>query len=220
MSDPGPPDDVLAYYATEVETDRLSRGQGALEFARTKEIVSRFLPERAAIADVGGAVGAYAEWLTEQGHDVDLVDPAPLHVDLARERAGHPPRFRVQAADARSLPFDDESFEAVLLLGPLYHLGERAERAKALAEAARVCRRGGLVVAAAISRYAPLLDAIARGLLTDPGVFRKSERKQRAAVASRRPKEGCPSPTRTSIFPTNSRRSSKALDSRWRASSP
>jgi SAM-dependent methyltransferase len=177
------PPDVAAYYATNVEADRLSRGEGALEFARTKELLTRFLSERAAVADVGGAGGLYADWLAGAGHDVDLVDPIPLHVQLARKRAGEPPRFRVHAGDARDLPFDEDSFDAVLLLGPLYHLGEREERARALAEAARVCRPSGTIVVAAISRYAPLLDALRRGLVADTEVFRNV---QAESVSGRR----------------------------------
>jgi ubiquinone/menaquinone biosynthesis C-methylase UbiE len=90
---------------------------------------------------------------------------------LARERAGDPPRFAVHAADARALPFSEESFDAVLLLGPLYHLGDAAERVKALREARRVCRSGGLVFAAAISRFAGLLDAVRTGRIADEQVF-------------------------------------------------
>ena len=154
------PDDVIAYYETGVEAARFNRGRGALEFERTKEIILRHLDAPAAVADVGGAVGHYADWLANQGHRVELVDPAPSHVDLARERAGDPPRFGVHAADARELPFADASFDAVLLLGPLYHLRERDDRVRAVEEAARVCRPGGVVFAAAISRFAPLLAAV------------------------------------------------------------
>jgi hypothetical protein len=56
----------------------------------------------------------------------------------------------------------------VLLLGPLYHLRERAERLQALAEARRVCRRGGVIIAAAISRFASTLDGLRGGYLEDP----------------------------------------------------
>ena len=89
MSDsPRTPDDVIAYYETSIEVDRLARGRGALEFERTKEIILRYLAEPAAVADVGGAVGHYADWLADSGHRVELVEPVPLHVELARERAG------------------------------------------------------------------------------------------------------------------------------------
>jgi ubiquinone/menaquinone biosynthesis C-methylase UbiE len=77
----------------------------------------------------------------------------------------------VHAADARALPFSDDSFDAVLLLGPLYHLGEAGERLQALREARRICRPGSLVFAAAISRFAGLLDAVRTGRLSDEQVF-------------------------------------------------
>jgi len=168
---PPPPDDVVSYYETDVEARRLLRGAGALEFARTKEIVCRFLGAPAVVADIGGAVGHYAEWLATMGHRVELVEPVPLHVERARQRAGEPPRFGVHLADARALPFPDETFDAVLLLGPLYHLGEVEERARALTEARRVCKPGATVFAAAISRFAGLLDAILDRRIDDDDVF-------------------------------------------------
>jgi ubiquinone/menaquinone biosynthesis C-methylase UbiE len=167
----GFPEDVAAYYEADVEDDRLARGAGALEFERTKELLDRFLSPRSRIADVGGGTGRYAESLAGEGHEVELVDPVPLHVQRARKRAGDPPRFGVHVAEARELPFEDHVFDAVLLLGPLYHLGEATDRTLAVREAARICRRRGIVVAAAISRFAPLLDTIRRGTIADPRVL-------------------------------------------------
>lgn len=68
--------------------------------------------------------------------------------------------FDAQVGDARDLQFDDGSVDAVLLLGPLYHLRSAEDRHRALAEARRVLRPGGLVVAAGISRVAALLDLL------------------------------------------------------------
>src|SRR5262249_561980 len=70
--------------------------------------------------------------------------------------------------DARALGLAEASVDAVLLFGPLYHLRERADRLQALAEAHRVCRRGGVVMAAAISRFASTLDGLRGGYLQDP----------------------------------------------------
>jgi SAM-dependent methyltransferase len=165
------PDDVVHFYSSDVESDRLERGLGALEFERTKELIERFVEPHSAIADIGGAAGHYAEWLVEEGHRVELVDPVPRHVKLAGERAGDPPRYGVHLADARALPFADDSFDAVLLLGPLYHLGEREDRLRAVREATRVCRPRGVVFAAAISRLVPLLETVRSGRILDEQVL-------------------------------------------------
>ena len=122
--------------------------------------------------DVGGAGGYYADWLARRGHRVHMLDPVRLHVDEARRRAGDPPQYTVDVGDARQLPFEDASFDAVLLLGPLYHLVERDDRVRALREAARVRADGGIVCAAAISRYAPALDGIGRRWIVDDVSFR------------------------------------------------
>lgn len=70
--------------------------------------------------------------------------------------------------DARALAFTDGFADAVLLLGPLYHLTSRADRRRALDEARRVLRAGGRLFGAAISRFASLLDGIQRDLIADP----------------------------------------------------
>ena len=168
---PTTPRDVVRFYGSDVEVDRLERGIGAVEFERTKELIARFVRPASAIADVGGAAGHYAKWLVENGHRVELVDPVPRHLEFARERAGEPPAFGVHLGDARALPFADEAFDAVLLLGPLYHLGELDDRIAAVREAARVCRSGGVVLAAAISRAAFLLDCVRLGSILDDRVF-------------------------------------------------
>jgi SAM-dependent methyltransferase len=156
--------DIEAFYARGLEKDRLESGTGALEFARTALLLERLVPAApASIADIGGGPGRYAAWLTSRGYQVQLVDPVPLHIDQA-----HAANLHAQVGDARALDFADGSFDAVLLLGPLYHLPERADRVRTLREARRVCRPGGVIVAAAISRFASTLDGLRAGYLADP----------------------------------------------------
>jgi ubiquinone/menaquinone biosynthesis C-methylase UbiE len=169
---PGDADEVTAYYARGLERDRLAGGQGALEFARTQALLGRYLPAPpAVVADVGGGPGRYAVWLAERGYRVHLIDPVPLHVEQARAAAAARPGAALASAevgDARALRLPDSSADAVLLFGPLYHLPERADRLQALAEARRVCRPGGVVLVAAISRFASTLDGLRGGYLEDP----------------------------------------------------
>jgi SAM-dependent methyltransferase len=163
-------EEIQAHYGAGVELERLTQGYSRLEFARTKELLGRYLPlPPAVVLDVGGGPGLYAEWLAEEGYQVRLVDPVELHIEEARKRAGG--RFAVAQGDARRLDDEDSSCDVVLLLGPLYHLIERHDRLGALAEAHRVLRPGGLLAAAAISRFASLLDGLRGGFLSDP-VFR------------------------------------------------
>ncbi|NCT91854.1 class I SAM-dependent methyltransferase [Cellulomonas sp. APG4] len=162
--------DLQDYYALGRERDRLDRGEGLLEALRTHELLDRWLPGAPGIVyDVGGAAGRYAVPLAEAGYEVHLVDPVPLHVEQAREAsaAARRPLASVVEGDARALPFDDASADAVLLLGPLYHLVEREDRLQALREAARVLRPGGVVVAAAICRWASTVDGVLAGFLRD-----------------------------------------------------
>jgi SAM-dependent methyltransferase len=74
----------------------------------------------------------------------------------------------VDLADARAVPRPDGTADVVLLLGPLYHLIEPADRRRALDEAHRVLKPGGLLVAAGIGRLAWLLDATKHNLIVDP----------------------------------------------------
>jgi SAM-dependent methyltransferase len=160
-------EEIRAYYDTGVELDRLAQGYSRIEFARTKELLGRHLPgPPAAVLDLGGGPGAYAVWLHELGYRVRLVDASPLHVGRARELAAG--RFEAVEGDARRLAEEPDSYDAVLLLGPLYHLTERDDRLLALREARRVLRPGGLVTAAAISRFASRLDGLYGGYLSDP----------------------------------------------------
>jgi SAM-dependent methyltransferase len=171
---PKPPPELLAFYEATDEAGRLELDYFPLERARTQEIVLRHLaPPPAAVLDVGGGAGAYAYWLAARGYSVTLVDPVPRHVRQAKDAAAaHPARLAgIQEGDARALPAADESADAVLLLGPLYHLTERADRLRAWREALRVLRPGGVVFAAGISRFASRLDGLRTGRLFDDPAF-------------------------------------------------
>src|SRR5947208_15563046 len=146
-------DDALrAYYERGMERERLSDGRGDLEFTRTTEIVRRRLPAApAVVADIGGGPGRYALWLASLGYQVEHRDLMPLHVEQLTADAAGVPGIHTAVGDVRDLDLPDASVDAVLLLGPLYHLTHRAERVHALRECARVVRPGGPVFAAAIS---------------------------------------------------------------------
>ena len=144
----------------EREWERLLRHR--TEFAVTCRLLAEHLPPPPGqILDVGGGPGRYALHLTRQGYHVVLFDLSRRSLDLALEMATRegvylPPPLQ---GDATSLPAEDGGrYDAVLLLGPLYHLLAAADRLAAAREALRVLRPGGYVFAAFITRFAPLRD--------------------------------------------------------------
>jgi ubiquinone/menaquinone biosynthesis C-methylase UbiE len=163
---------IAARYELGSERDRLfSEGEPRLELARALELLDRFLPSAPArLIDIGGGPGAYAAIWARRGYDVHLYDLLDLHVQQAQQRTEAQPEHPHAAAvaDARSIPEPDASADAVVLLGPLYHLTEQTQRAAALLEARRILKPGGVVAAMGISRFSILLDGLWQGWLSDP----------------------------------------------------
>ena len=163
---------IESHYGTGYERSRLfPDGRPSLEFVRTMELLDRLLPAPPAqLLDVGGGPGTYATPLARCGYRVRLVDPVRLHVEQARQAAAIDPAaaFTAVVGDARELSEPDQSQDAVLLFGPLYHLTAATHRRQALAEARRVLRPGGRLLAMAVCRFASLLDGLYEGWLDDP----------------------------------------------------
>ena len=163
---------IVGYYGEADENSRLRTTWFQLEHARTQELILRHLqPPPATIIDAGGGSGAYACWLAERGYRVHLIDAVPKHVEQARAasaRQAEHPLMSAEVGDARRLAYADSSADAVLLLGPLYHLIEREDRLACLREAHRVLHPGGFVWGAGISHFASLLDSLTHGFFDDP----------------------------------------------------
>jgi SAM-dependent methyltransferase len=158
-------DGLADHYSPGLEATRLTRSaHGRLEFLRTQELLRRLLPPPPArVLDVGGATGVHASWLARDGYRVHVVDPVAHHVEAAAVLD----EVTAEVGDARHLSAATASVDAVLLLGPLYHLPAVGDRESAILEARRVLRTGGVLFAAAISRYLSLMEVGTNGLLTE-----------------------------------------------------
>lgn len=156
---------VKAMYRNDPEREWHRMARHRMEFAISLRALKDHLPAPpAAILDCGGGPGRYAITLTQQGYDVTLFDLSPELLQLAKDRsveAGVTLDGLEEGTATDLSRFADASFDAVLLMGPLYHLLDRADRERALTEARRVVRPGGPVFAAFISRYAGHIDAVA-----------------------------------------------------------
>ena len=150
-----------AYYQLGLERIVSDRGAGVLEFARTVEIIARRLPSPpGVIAEPRWRPGPLHDLARRRGYRVQHRDIVPLHVEQTAAATAGYPAVTTAVGDARDVDLDEASVDAVLLLGPLYHLPDRGDRVRALGEARRVVRPGGPVFIAAISRWAGRIHGV------------------------------------------------------------
>ena len=150
-------DDIRAFYDSSEcgENFRLARYQ--LERDITRRYFEAYLPPTGRILEIGAATGAYTLWLAQRGYHVTAIDLSESQINECRKRVselGLQTNVDCLAADARDLaPVSERDFDAVLLMGPLYHLVLSDDRLKALREAVACLKRGGLLFSALISRF-------------------------------------------------------------------
>lgn len=167
---------VEAFYDANAahEWERFDRHR--MEFAITKRALAEYLPPLttatlpAHVLDCGGGPGRYSIHLARQGCAVTLLDLSAGNLALAKEKAREEGARIEDFVHGNALDltrFADASFDAVLLLGPLYHLLRAQDRQLAVREARRVLKPGGRIFAGFITLYAPFRDAIAKGYLRD-----------------------------------------------------
>lgn len=155
------------YYNKFNEEKRLDSRHGQVEFVTSMKYIHKYLGEmeqtkpksEIKILDVGAATGRYSVPLAEEGYDVTAVEP--VKHNLARLKAKGSSVKAYQGNAMKLKRFEDNSFDAVLVFGPMYHLHEKEEKLKALSEAKRVAKPGGIIfVAYIMNEYSVITYAI------------------------------------------------------------
>ena len=149
--------DIASFYNknTSEEHSRLDRHQ--LEYDLTWRYLDSYLPARGVILEIGAATGRYTLELARRGYSLTSVDLSKGMVDECRKnllREGLLAQVSLVQADVRDLSqITEKEFDAVLLMGPLYHLVEESDRITALKEVYDHLKEGGLIFSAFISRF-------------------------------------------------------------------
>lgn len=133
------------------------------EFPVTLHHIKRYLKPNSTLLDVGCGPGTYATALATLGHEVQLVDVSARLLELAKQQAVEAGVSfqKIHHGSATDLTtFASGSQDAVLCLGPMYHLVEHEDRDRAITECLRTLKPGGLLFIAFISVYAGLFDMI------------------------------------------------------------
>jgi len=156
--------DIIDFYNKNAETEhnRLDRHQ--LEYDLTWRFLEQHLPDKGAILEIGAATGRYTLHLAERGYTITAVDLSSVQLDYATKRiteAGLEGSVEFLVADVRDLSMVTKTdYDVVLLMGPLYHLVEKADREKALQQVYDHMKPGGIIFSSFISRFGILGDLI------------------------------------------------------------
>lgn len=156
--------DIAEYYDNKAasEHQRLERHQ--LEYDLTWRYLNEYLPPQGSILEIGAATGRYTVELARRGYRVTAVDLSAVQLGQCRQRlvdAGLEKQVHLVVSDARYLAeIADTSVDAVMLMGPLYHLIEEEDRKAALRQATSHLVEGGIIVSALISRFGIMGDLL------------------------------------------------------------
>ena len=140
---------ITKFYENYDEEGRLLSRHGSVEFLTTMRYVERYLKPGMRILEIGAATGRYSHTLARMGYAVDAVELVQHNVDIFKSLTREGENITICQGDARDLSaFSDETYDIVLLLGPMYHLFTKEDQHKALSEALRVTKRGGILFTA------------------------------------------------------------------------
>ncbi len=137
------------HYQQHKEDHRLETRHGQVEFAVSMKFIHDYLPQdrkNCKILDVGAGTGRYSLVLCGEGFDVTAVELVKSNLDVLRSKHSPVKTWQGNAVDLHFL--ENDAFDMTLLFGPLYHLHEKSEKLKALSEAKRVTKSGGVILVA------------------------------------------------------------------------
>lgn len=157
------------YYAAYDEDNRLRSKHGMVEFLTTMRYIEKYLRPGMRILEIGAATGRYSHALAQQGYAVDAVELVQHNIDIFCQKTQPGERVRIFQGNAKNLDMlSSETYDMVLLLGPMYHLFTVEEQKQALAEALRVTRPGGVLFAAYCGNDATMVQfCFGRGMLKE-----------------------------------------------------
>lgn len=146
---------VKGFYDEIDENARLTKSRhGQLEFATTMSFIHRFVKPSDKVIEIGAGTGRYSISLAQEGMDVTAVELVEKNLEVLKENSKGIKNIKSYQGDATDLSrFEDASFDLTLVFGPMYHLYDKEEVNKAIDEAIRITKKGGILMLAFISVY-------------------------------------------------------------------
>ncbi len=137
------------FYENYDEHGRLLSKHGYVEFATTMRYIEKYLKPDMRIIEIGAATGRYSHTLAQKGYTVDAVELLKHNIEIFRQNTQQNEIITITQGNATDLSaFESNTYDITLLLGPMYHLFNEEDKTKALSEAIRVTKKGGIIFSA------------------------------------------------------------------------
>lgn len=157
---------LAAYYSKGKEDTRLVSRYGSVEFITTVNYIEKYLRPGMKILEIGAGTGRYSHYFAQNGYEVDAVELMECNIEVFKAHTAPSEKISIAQGDALDLQINDDQYDITLLLGPMYHLYTVEEQKKALSEAIRVTKKGGIVFAAYCNSDMTMYQAcIGKGIL-------------------------------------------------------
>lgn len=142
-------DYLASYYEVYDENSRLTSKHGMVEYLTTMKYVEKYLIKGMRILEIGAATGRYSHALAQKGYQVDAVELVEHNIEIFKENTLEGENVTIIQGNAVDLSaFENNIYDITLLFGPMYHLYTDEDKLKALSEAIRVTRKGGIIFTA------------------------------------------------------------------------
>ncbi len=139
---------IAEFYNKYNEDKRLLSKSHLPEYLITMRYIEKYLTDGARILEIGAGTGRYSLALADKGYAIDAVELVPHHIKIMKRKAKKGHRLNIYEGNACNLSMlKDDTYDIVLLLGPMYHLFTDADKHKAISEAIRVAKPGGILYA-------------------------------------------------------------------------
>lgn len=156
---------IVDYYEKYNEDIRLIKDNAhKIEYITTLHYLDKLIDKDFRILDIGAGTGRYAFHFANKGCNVTALDITPKHVSIMKEKSKEKCiKMDIRVGDALELHgINDDTYDMVLCLGPIYHFSKEEDRNKGIEEALRVLKKGGILCVAYINRYATFVNYINR----------------------------------------------------------
>lgn len=139
------------YYNKFNEEKRLNSRHGQVEFRTSMKYIHKYINTEIPAAefkilDIGAGTGRYSVALAEEGFDVTAVELVKYNLGILKSKNSTVKAMQGNAMKLKKL--GDNQFDLTLLFGPMYHLFGFEDKFKALKEAKRVTKPGGIILVA------------------------------------------------------------------------